>query len=97
MAKKRDVSKFMAGQMARSDAGHDRGKLYVILEVVGETVLLADGIHKTIEKPKKKKLKHLKPIDWLPDDDVKLSQDKLTNRFIREAVNALKIEELVTE
>ena len=56
MAKKRDVSKFMAGQMARSDAGHDRGKLYVILEVVGEAVLLADGIHKTIEKPKKKNM-----------------------------------------
>ena len=32
MAKKRDVSRFAAGQMIRSDAGHDKGKLYVILK-----------------------------------------------------------------
>ena len=33
MAKKRDVNRFRAGQMALSVAGHDRGKLYVILEI----------------------------------------------------------------
>lgn len=54
MAKKRDVNRFRAGQMALSDAGHDRGKLYVILEVQGESVLVADGLNKTVEKPKKK-------------------------------------------
>ena len=48
MAKKRDASKFMTGQLARSDAGHDKGKLYVILKVEGENVFLADGFHKTL-------------------------------------------------
>ena len=55
MAKKRDVNRFRTGQMALSDAGHDRGKLYVILEVQGETLVLADGLRKTVEKPKIKK------------------------------------------
>ena len=56
MAKKRDVNRFRTGQMALSDAGHDRGKLYVILEVQGETLVLADGLRKTVEKPKIKNL-----------------------------------------
>lgn len=89
----------LLGQLVVSLAGRDKG---CICAVVGEPdeegfVLIADGKVRKVEKPKKKKLKHLKPIDWLPDDDVKLSQDKLTNRFIREAVNALEIEDRVTE
>ena len=67
MAKKRDVSRFAAGQMARSDAGHDKGKLYVILKVEGENVLLVDGLHKILEKPKKKKHKHLKKTEFFAD------------------------------
>ena len=88
MAKKRDVSKFMAGQMARSDAGHDRGKLYVILEVVGEAVLLADGIHKTIEKPKKKNIRHVRRMNYIdPAIDAKLNgTDSLNNEDIRKAI-----------
>ena len=85
----------LLGQLVVSLAGRDKG---CICAVVGEPdeegfVLIADGKVRKVEKPKKKKLKHLKPIDWLPDDDVKLSRDKLTNRFIREAVNALEIED----
>ena len=89
----------LLGQLVVSLAGRDKG---CICAVVGEPdeegfVLIADGKVRKVEKPKKKKLKHLKPIDWLPNDEIKLSQDKLTNRFIREAVNALEIEEKVTE
>ncbi len=89
----------LLGQLVVSLAGRDKG---CICAVVGESdeegfVLIADGKVRKVEKPKKKKLKHLKPIDWLPDDDAKLSKDKLTNRFIREAVNALEIEDMVTE
>ena len=88
MAKKRDVRRFMAGQMARSDAGHDRGKLYVILEVVGEAVLLADGIHKTIEKPKKKNIRHVRRMNYIdPAIDAKLNgTDSLNNEDILKAI-----------
>ena len=89
----------LLGQLVVSLAGRDKG---CICAVVGESddegfVLIADGKVRKVERPKKKKLKHLKPIDWLPDGEAKLSQDKLTNRFIREAVNALEIEDRVTE
>lgn len=40
-------------------AGHDNGKLYMVLAVEGEFALLADGkIRKTL-KPKRKKLRHI--------------------------------------
>lgn len=92
MAKKRDVSRFMAGQMARSDAGHDRGKLYVILEVVGETVLVVDGINKTLEKPKKKNIRHVRRMNYIdPEIDARLNgtdslNDSLNNEDIWKAI-----------
>lgn len=88
MAKKRDVSRFMAGQMARSDAGHDLGKLYVILEVVGETVLVVDGINKTLEKPKKKNIRHVRRMNYIdPEIDARLNgTDSLNNEDIRKAI-----------
>lgn len=88
MAKKRDVSRFMAGQMARSSAGHDLGKLYVILEVVGETVLVVDGINKTLEKPKKKNIRHVRRMNYIdPEIDARLNgTDSLNNEDIRKAI-----------
>jgi ribosomal protein L14E/L6E/L27E len=74
--------------MARSDAGHDRGKLYVILEVVGETVLVVDGINKTLEKPKKKNIRHVRRMNYIdPEIDARLNgTDSLNNEDIRKAI-----------
>ena len=80
MAKKRDVSRFAAGQMARSDAGHDKGKLYVILKVEGENVLLVDGLHKTLEKPKKKNIRHVRRMNYIdPEIDARLNGNNSFN------------------
>ena len=89
----------LLGQLVVSLAGRDKGCICAVVGMSDDEgfVLIADGKVRKVEKPKKKKLKHLKPIDWLPDCEAKLSQDKLTNRFIREAVNALEIEDRVTE
>lgn len=88
MAKKRDVSRFRAGQMARSDAGHDRGKLYVILEVKDENVLLVDGIYKTLEKPKKKNICHVRRMNYIdPEIDARLNgESSLSNEDIWKAI-----------
>lgn len=67
MAKKRDVSSFRPGQMALSDAGHDRGKLYVIVDVQGEILLLADGSRKMAEKPKKKNICHVRRMNYIDE------------------------------
>lgn len=49
------------GMFARSLAGHDKGRLYVVLEAAGEYALLADGRIRTVDRPKKKKRRHLQP------------------------------------
>ena len=58
---------YKKGYFARSLAGHDKGRLYVIIEEgertkAGEYVLLCDGRLKTLDKPKKKKKKHIQVI-----------------------------------
>lgn len=42
------------GMFARSLAGHDKGRLYIIAgtEDQGSRVLVADGVHHTVESPK---------------------------------------------
>lgn len=52
---------------ARSKAGHDKGKLYIIWKTEGEYVYLTDGRLRPMEKPKKKKLKHIQPIYRTPE------------------------------
>jgi len=49
------------GSIVVSIAGRDKGKLLVIIGIVDEAfVLVADGDLRKVEKPKKKKLKHIK-------------------------------------
>ena len=49
------------GMPARSLAGHDRGKLYIIIRAEAEYVWVADGRCHTAAKPKKKNRKHILP------------------------------------
>ena len=49
----------MTGMFAVSKAGHDKGRMYIIMKEEGEYVYLADGKTRTIENPKKKKKKHI--------------------------------------
>lgn len=45
---------------ARSKSGRDKGRLFLIIEVLESPyVLIADGKLRRLERPKKKKLKHL--------------------------------------
>ncbi len=48
------------GVLVRSRAGHDRGRVFLIIGRSGtDHVLLADGETRKLEHPKKKKLKHI--------------------------------------
>ena len=53
----------LVGRFATSKAGHDRTQLYVILAEDGDFVSLCDGRLKTIDKPKKKRKKHVQMIN----------------------------------
>lgn len=55
------MKELTAGMFARSLAGHDKGKLYVITGVEGAFVYLADGRLRPTAKPKKKRRIHIQP------------------------------------
>lgn len=56
------MERYKTGMLARSTAGHDTGQLYIIIDVDSTYVYLADGRIRTVEKPKKKKKKHVQLI-----------------------------------
>lgn len=48
------------GQLVRSKNGRDTGNLFIISKIIDDNfVEIIDGQRRTIEKPKKKKIKHL--------------------------------------
>ena len=59
--------------IVRSDAGRDRGKIFIVLAVEGEYLLLADGKGRKVESPKRKKRRH---VLFVAADDSRLS-DKI--------------------
>ena len=46
---------FVKGQLVRSKAGRDKTRTYAVLDVEGEILALADGSHRTVANPKRKK------------------------------------------
>lgn len=56
------MERYEVGMLARSKTGHDKGHVYVILKADEAYVYLVDGVIRTLEKPKKKKKKHVQVI-----------------------------------
>ena len=54
---------YSIGMMAKSLAGHDKGKIYLIAGVDETYVYLVDGKCRTMDRPKRKKKKHVQ-IDY---------------------------------
>ncbi len=50
--------KIERGLLVKSLAGHDKGSVMVVMDVDGDYVSLADGKNRSVNKPKRKKLKH---------------------------------------
>ena len=71
---------YKKGYFAKSKAGHDKGKVYIIIEGTDQTgslevVMVTDGDLKPVEKPKKKKTKHIQVI-MKCDNNI---NDRITN------------------
>ena len=71
--------------IVRSDAGRDKGKLFVVLAVEGEYLLLADGKSRRVEAPKRKKRRH---VLFVAAESSRLSEkikslEKITNSELR--------------
>ncbi|MCI8948665.1 MAG: hypothetical protein HFG49_01315 [Lachnospiraceae bacterium] len=80
------------GCLARSLAGHDKGRLYIIIKADGEYVSLTDGKTRTVGWPKRKKKKHVQLQD--PKDQAlkhKLKQEKtVTDEEVRRFLDSQK-------
>jgi len=82
--------KMSIGQIVYSKAGRDSGRPFIILEISedGNFVYLVDGKLRRVEKPKKKKVKHIEMTDYI--DTViaeKLSSNqKVNNAEVRKAI-----------
>jgi large subunit ribosomal protein L14e len=54
------------GQFVIVSRGRDANQYAIIVRLLDERfVLLADGVHSTFEKPKKKNLRHLQLLDYV--------------------------------
>ena len=53
----------MSSHIVRSLAGHDKGRLYLVLEADSGIALLSDGKVRRLDNPKRKKLKHLEFLE----------------------------------
>ena len=66
------------GQVVFSKAGRDAGKVFIVVGILDDVfVYISDGNLRRIEKPKKKKIKHLDPTK---DINITLGQ-KLENKL----------------
>lgn len=53
---------YETGALVKSLAGHDRGRLYIIIEETEDSLFLTNGRLRPMEKPKRKKKKHVQVI-----------------------------------
>ena len=68
----------MNGKYAISTAGHDAGKIYIIVGTQDEDLYLADGVVRTLQKPKKKNAKHVEIP--LQETDLELAEIIISRR-----------------
>ena len=69
------------GQVVRSIAGHDKGGFLAVVGMDSPCVLVCDGKHRPLERPKRKKTFHVAPTATvLPEEALQ------TNRQIRTAL-----------
>lgn len=74
------------GEVVYSKAGRDRGKPMIVMAILDESyVLVCNGSLRTVQKPKKKKIKHLVFAKTYAEDSRKalISGEAITNNSIK--------------
>jgi len=83
----------MIGQIVISEAGHDKGTLYLVVARKEGMVFLADGYLKRYDKPKKKKEKHVRFLNETVDAKLLeklLSGERVEDTAIKYALKQYK-------
>ncbi|GAA0116395.1 KOW domain-containing RNA-binding protein [Clostridium senegalense] len=84
----------LLGKVVHSKSGRDRNRYFIIVGILNEDyVYISDGDLRKIEKPKKKKIKHLIFTDMIAQDIKELitNNKKVSNSMIRKF---LQVEEV---
>ena len=63
----------MIGFLASSKAGHDKDKIYIIINEDAEYVWLADGKLRTVDRPKKKRRKHIQLVKYFNNEEIRIA------------------------
>jgi len=78
----------LIGRLVISKAGHDKGSVLCVIDCDGEYLFLADGRKRKVEKPKRKKLKHVELINVTAYSGS--VRNKGIHVYIRDAVSFVK-------
>ena len=73
---------YTQGQVVYSKSGRDKTLPFVVLSVDGEYLILADGDKRTIEHPKRKKIKHVQGTNYV---NIELKEKLETGSYIQNA------------
>lgn len=90
-----NTSEIVPGQLVISKAGRDRGRHFIVYQIVDpHFVLLVDGDLRKVETPKMKKMKHLQKTNRVSSFIAKRleKQEKITNLMIRQEIENLDLE-----
>ena len=79
---------YVIGQLVFSKSGRDKGKLFIVINIEGDYLYLADGKFRKIETPKKKKYKHVQKVNYVVDQIKGKIQEEshLKNADLRQAI-----------
>lgn len=73
----------IVGQIVISLAGHDKGRLYLVVGEEERCVLLCDGRYHRLTRPKRKNRKHILPLSVSGVEDVTSLTDGALRRLLR--------------
>lgn len=83
------MSEVTTGQIVYSTAGRDCGRYFLVFKVLEDGyVSLVDGSLRKVEKPKRKKIKHLKALDIVARE-LAASSEAWTNSMVVSVLEAL--------
>ncbi len=80
------------GQYVKSKSGRDKDRVFIIIDIIDELyILVADGDLRKLEKPKRKKIKHLSKYNVVSDEVQRRNKEgkKITNLVLRREIEKL--------
>ncbi len=80
---------YTVGQVVYSKCGHDKGKAFIVTEIEEGFLYLTDGKSRKMDKPKKKKTKHVQITNYY-DDELKTKIENGEYLLDADFVKALK-------